>query len=482
MNLLEKKKDAICCCGIPLIRETARKDRLSYRVLGIPIWSRKSYIADLITRVNNTRDFDSRRLDKEIADYFSSVSLDDSSCKADAANIAILTTKLRDRGGGDMRMIVEMSKLLKGQYNIRLFLTDMARSAKSGGRIMGFFQKEFSIFGISTFASDIKKQVKVLTEQIVRHNPKVVFVFIRPTDVWGAGVLSILKRETNIKIVYLTHAGERPNIGVSFADVLPQASITGTRLCALERKADRCITSASVLTSGSGIIDFRFTQEERDDLRKRLGIQKDQFLTLSGGEASKFFDSPTTSEYFNTIKLFLERNEDVIHCILADFSRKQKHLIASVFAGSESRTRLRLYRRTAEYKKLFASADVFLDSFPMSGAYTMIELMGIGTPYVVKINKEKPLLSFHEYQNPGYPYMYSTAKEYVEGAEFLLKHPEAREKAINMNREHYEHTFSASSCRAFLNKIISNADDFSKIIEPYNLKSSVEPQLRCDSE
>ena len=473
MNLLEKKKDAICCCGIPLIRETARKGRLSYRVLGVPVWSRKSHIADLITRVNNARDFDLRSLDREIADYFSSVSLAGPSRKTDAANIAILTTKLRDRGGGDMRMIVEMSKLLKGQYNIRLFLTDMARSAKSGGRLMDFFQKEFSISGISTFASDIKKQVKVLAEQIVRHNPRAVFVFIRPTDVWGAGVLSILKRETNIKIVYLAHAGERPNIGVSFADILPQASITGTRCCALERKVDRCITSASVLTNGSDILDFRFTQEERDALRRRLGVEADQFLTVSGGEASKFFDSPTSSEYFNTIKLFLDRNENVVHCILADFSRKQRHLIASVFAGSESMSRLRLHRRTAEYKKFFAAADVFLDSFPMSGAYTMIDLMGIGTPYVVKINRDEPLLSFQEYQSPDYPYMYSTAKEYMEGAEFLLKNPKARADAVDMNREHFERTFSASACRALLNKIISNADDFQKIIEPFSETAAV---------
>ena len=473
MNLLEKKKDAICCCGIPLIRETARKGRLSYRVLGVPVWSRKSHIADLITRVNNASDFDLRSLDREIADYFSSVSLAGPSCKTDAANIAILTTKLRDRGGGDMRMIVEISKLLKSQYNIRLFVTDLARSSKSGGKLMDFFKKEFSISGISTFASDIKKQVKDLSEQIVRHNPRVVFVFIRPTDVWGAGVLSILKRETNIKIVYVVHAGERPNIRVSFADILPQASMKMTRSCALERKMDRCITSSSVLTNGSGILDFRLSQEEKNILRKSLGVKKDQFLTLSGGEASKFFDSPTVSEYFNTIKLFLERNENVIHCILSDFSRSQKRLIASIFADSESRSRLKLYKRTTEYKKFFAAADVFLDSFPMGGTYTMIDLMGIGTPYVVKINKEEPLLSFHEYQDPNYPYMYSTAKGYLEGVELLLKHPEARAEAINMNRKHYERTFSASACRALLNKIISNADDFQKIIEPFSETAAV---------
>lgn len=467
LNLLEKKKDAICCCGIPLIREVVRNNRLSYRVLGIPIWRRKSYIADLITRVNNTSDFDSSSLDNEIADYFSSISLSGSSRKTDAANIAILTTKLRDRGGGDMRMIVEMAKLLKGQYNIRLFVTDLARSIKSGGKLVNFFKEEFSISGISTFASDIKRQVKDLSEQIARHNPKVVFVFIRPTDVWGTGVLSILKRETNIKIVYVMHAGQRANIGVSFADILPQASIKWTRSCALERKMDRCITSAGVLSNGSGILDFHFSQEERDVLRKSLGIKKDQFLTLSGGEASKFFDSPTVSEYFNTIKLFLDRNKNVVHCILSDFSKRQKRVIASIFGDSESSSRLKLHKRTTEYKKFFAAADVFLDSFPMGGTYTMIDLMGIGTPYVVKINKEEPLLSFHEYQDPNYPYMYSTAKEYMEGAEFLLKHPEARARAVNMNREHYEHTFSAAACRALLNKIISNADDFNKIIEPY---------------
>lgn len=471
MRLIEKKKERLYICGVPILSERVKGNRLQYRFLGMPFYSKTSRIASLISRVKEMASFDSRALDAEIADYFADIPVLSCAESTDPNRVAILTTKLRDRGGGDMRMMSDIAKLLSPERTVRFYATDLPRSKKAGRRLYFQFSREYSVFGTSTYPSAIKDEVKELVDDIVRFNPKVILCFIRPTDVWGAGILAVLKRATNIKVVYYAHAGERPNIGVSFGDLLPQALLPMTRLCAVERHANRCLTSASVLTSGAKDNAHVYTDAEKAAVRTEFGIKSGCLFSLSGGEATKFFDSCSESEYFRTIRRLLERNSDVQHMVLADFSQKQLKVIEEIFSDSDVRNRLLLHSRTNRYEELFAAADVFLDSFPMSGAYTMLDLMRLGVPYVVKINASDPTRSFQDYQDPNYPYMFADANDYLMGAERLLRDVSERKLAIDMNRRHYEKTFAAKPCRDILNKIIDNADDFSRIIEPYNQDS-----------
>ena len=70
MRLIEKKKERIYFCGIPFASEKVRGDYLQLRILGVPCSRRYDRMADLVTRVAESKDFDSRALDRQIADYF----------------------------------------------------------------------------------------------------------------------------------------------------------------------------------------------------------------------------------------------------------------------------------------------------------------------------------------------------------------------------------------------------------------------------
>ena len=194
MRLIEKKKERLYICGVPILSERVKGNRLQYRFLGMPFYSKTSRIASLISRVKEMASFDSRALDAEIADYFADIPVLSCAESTDPNRVAILTTKLRDRGGGDMRMMSDIAKLLSPERTVRFYATDLPRSKKAGRRLYFQFSREYSVFGTSTYPSAIKDEVKELVDDIVRFNPKVILCFIRPTDVWGAGILAVLKR------------------------------------------------------------------------------------------------------------------------------------------------------------------------------------------------------------------------------------------------------------------------------------------------
>lgn len=466
MKVVEKKKDRLYVLGIPLIGEKVRNGCLVRSVLGIPVLRRRTPLSELLSKVEGLRDFDSTALDHEIAERFSGLSVLPSSLSVTRPRVAILTTKLRDRGGGDMRWMEDVARLLKGKFDIGLFVSDFPRSRKAGGQVLRRFSEFCTVGGIPTFPSDVENEVRDLARQISDFAPRVVFCFIRPTDLRAAAALSVLKRCTGIKVVYYLHASERPCVGVSFGDLLPQPSPFLTRMCVERRHVNRCLTSPSVLTCGSKDHETRdLTPAERQSVRRELGVAEENLMTLSGGEASKFFDSPSESEYFVTIRQLLERNAEVTHVILADFSTRQKEVIDGLFAGCTARARLVLHGRTSQYERIFQSADVFLDSFPMGGAYTMLDLMRLGVPYVVKINAADPSRSFHEYQDPNYPYMFARVEDFLSGAERLLRDASARRDAVALNRRHYAACFSAAPCRALLEKIVAHAEGLSDLFE-----------------
>lgn len=154
----------------------------------------------------------------------------------------------------------------------------------------------------------------------------------------------------------------------------------------------------------------------------------------------------------------LDRNQNVKHIIISNFSEKEKTIIENFFEGSKSRNRLIIHSLTPEYELLFSSADVFIDSFPVSAALTMIDLMRLKVPAVVKINKENALLSFHEYQRSNFPYMYDNSQDFLEGTEKLISSKTLREREKDENYRFYLERYEGESCKLRLYNLIDNSD------------------------
>ena len=282
-----------------------------------------------------------------------------------------------------------------------------------------------------------------------------MFVFINPDDVFGTMILALLKNHTGVKIIYCPHASHYPNSGVSFADLSLEALPTTAFITQHYRHFDK---TAFIPMLSKKQEDFPlFSAEEIADKRKEIGIGENDLCTMSGAGAYKFFDKGD-SEYFRTVKNLLDGNSSIKHIVLSNFNKVQRNIIDEIFADSESRNRLIFLPFSNEYELFFKCADVFIDSWPVSSALTMIDLMRLKVPYAVKINRENAHWSFHEYQSSAYPYMFENADDLLRGVEKLLADKAERDRIVVMNYQRYLNTFEGNAVKKRLCEIIDNAD------------------------
>ena len=96
------------------------------------------------------------------------------------------------------------------------------------------------------------------------------------------------------------------------------------------------------------------------------------------------------------IKRLLQQNEKLCHVIITNrMNTKEKEVIDALFADKDIKKRLiTILPTTSDYKILFKCADVFIDSFPIFGALTQIDLISMRIPTVVKINLKNPFAVF----------------------------------------------------------------------------------------
>lgn len=442
--------------NISILKVKCKKDKLCFYLFGLPVFCKKDVFLDLVERVKQNKDFDTRHFDSEIA----ALAPEATSVSASVNNkrIAYLVTELYDTGGHS-KCIREDVSILADVYDQCLFFTQKDRAVRGAPQCWSELKRKALIEGENLSAFLMRKRVKSLFKKIVRFNPKVLFVYIHPDDVGGTMVLSMLKKYTNIKLMYCPHASHFPNLGISFADITLEALPTTMYLTQKYRHFDNTVYLPMLSKKCE---DFPVFLPECISLkRKEIGIKDGYLCTMSGASSYKFFDG-NKSEYFEMIKTLLERNTNLIHVILADNKKNNKEVIDGIFANSNAKDRLILLPFTDDYELVFKCADVFVDSFPVSSALTMIDLMRLKVPYVVKINRENAHWSFHEYQSADYPYMFEKADDLLKGVEKLLSDKIERARIIEANFNHYMNTFEGNSVKKRLCDIIDNAENLER--------------------
>lgn len=452
MKLFGWKNNSFKLFGVSVFRFQIRKDCLVLCFLDIPVWKKKTELSGLFQKVKENKNFDTRELDKEIDRLCPDIDFVKSPVKKN--RIAYLITELYD-AGGHTKCVREQVLCLKDNYNQRLFLTKISRSYDLAPSVMSELSKNAVLSGKNISFVCWKKKLLSLFSEIAAFNPSILFVFIHPDDIFGAMLLSLLKKHTDIKIIYCPHASHYPNLGVSFADITLEALSTTAFISQHYRHFDRTVFVPMMSKKSE---DFpSFTDEEIAAKRKEIGIGKSDLCTMSGASAYKFFDG-NISEYFQTIKNLLDNHKNVKHVILSNFNKAQQKIINDIFAGSEAKARLIVLPFSNEYELFFKCADVFIDSFPVSSALTMIDLMRLKVPYVVKINCENAHWSFHEYQRTDYPYMFEKNDDLLKGIETLLTDKQECARIIEMNYRHYLETFEGNAVKKRLCEIIDNVD------------------------
>jgi hypothetical protein len=403
---------------------------------------------------------DMRYLDKEIEKYALKINSLNFEEKIVNNRIAFLATELYDFGG-HTEVIKNIIESFPEEYENKLFLIRKNRTFHYAPIKIKNISQFCEIDGINAGYTSDKKNLLKMFNKIIKFAPKAIFVFIHNNDVFSVALLAYLKKWTKIKIFYSDTASHQFCIGMSFADLILEG-MPSTAFVTQKYRGfkNTCVSWLCHLQKEKLPI---FTENQILETKKKIGLPNNALCTLSGASSYKFF-AKNNSPYLEMIKRLLEKHKNLYHILITEFSLEQKFIFNSIFEESEVKNRIKVINFTTDFKLFFKCADVFIDSFPVSSALAMIDLMSLKVPFAAKINKDNLVFSFHEYFVPYYPYMFEKIEDLEKGVEELLLNAELRKRIAEMNFEHFLSVFEGTK---YVKRIIDliNCDDLSKVYD-----------------
>ncbi len=428
--------------GINLFKYEIIYDYLKVYILGIP-FRKRTFFSKIINKVDNQKDFFVKPLDDDIEyitlKYINNLKSKKKEKYCNKNKIAYLATELYDTGG-HTKCLRDLIASLDGEFSQALFLTQLTISFKLGSECLGDIQKHSTIiYGQNSTFLFLKKNVISLARKIEKFAPRVVFSYIHPKDIVGASILAYIHLYTDIKIIFFNHASHFPCLGMSFSDLILEGTITNKRITEQKRGFNNCYVIG--LQSLSKEDTIYYSEKEISLLKKKYCYDDAKYVTMSGGTAYKFFDREGNSDYFLMIKELLQSESCLKHIIISNFNNKQIQRIKDIFNNNDCYNRLVFIPLQKKFDIFFQSADVFIDSFPISSALTQIDLMRNKVASVVKINKENPEYSFHDYQKNNYEYMFDNVCAMKTAILDLLYDSEKRKKIVEDNYLYWLNTY-----------------------------------------
>jgi len=402
--------------------------------------------------IKNNQSFDLKPIDEMIYNLVKTKKIT-SPDNLENNRVAYLATELYDMGGHS-KCLKNLMISIDKKYQQKFFLSKINSSNKLAKNTILEIKNYSEIKGINyniNIAKDFYKNIDDLLNMIIEFKPKNLFVFIHPDDIISTAVLSLLHKQTDIKIIFFNHSF-RPNLAMNFADLIIEYN-----------KGDELITKNERKLSNTKIINLQsikkdetiyYSSEEILKIRQDLGIKKSNFVTMSGASSYKFFDGDD-SPYFKMIKSLLLKVPNLQHVILSEFFDNEKKIIDNIFSDNKKLLeRIIFVPYQAKYDIYFQSADVFIDSFPYIGPLTQIDLMRNKVATVAKDSSVRQIFSSY-YQPKNYPYVFENPDDILNAVIKLLKSKKLRDEIVESNYKYWLENYENSVVR----------DEFIKIIE-----------------
>lgn len=449
MHLVSWKNNKFKILNVTIFKLRNTSKGIRFYFLGIPCYKSAKEVSEFMKEFELNKNFDTHKSDQQIENFLKPYNR--LTLQKDNKKIGFLATEIYDMGG-HTKCIKDLIVSLSNDYEQILFLSKKSASIDNAPISYNIIKKYAQIYGVDSNLLFLKKKCKDFCNKIISSNIKTLLVYIHPDDVFGTAVLAYLKNTTDIKIIYFNHASHYPVLGMSFADVILEGMPTTEKVTNEKRGFSN--TKIIGLQSLAKDDTKYFSKDELNQLKNNIGISKDNLVTMSGASSYKFFDN-NASSYFTMIKNLLKKEPRLIHVIISEFNDKQKSIIDNIFEDEKDiKKRLIFVPYQTAFDKYFQCADVFIDSFPVSSALTQIDLMRNKVASVVKINREIPEFSFHEYQMPDYPYMFEKVENMENAILELLYDETKRKEIIEKNYEFWLKTYESSVVKDKYIKII----------------------------
>lgn len=429
-----------------LFNVTYKNDRIILKILGIKIKFNCNPFKRIEKDFKSNQKFDCKSFDCKIAKItdklfrstnFKKVKINNENNN----NIAIIATMLYD-WGGHTEYINKFIENLPSQYITKIYLTRLNETLKYAIKKFKKIEEKSTILGVNLGDNySYKQDLLKLYSDIINYSPKVLFVFMHMDDCFTAALLYLLRKYTNIKIIYINHGSHFPALGISFAHFLSYTFDSILEVNKELRNFHNNIYLNLIDERKENIVDI--SEDKKCQIRKELGICENNYFTLSGASSYKFFINKK-SPYFIMIKDLLEKEPKLQHIVITELSDEEQKIVDSIFQGSKVYDRLKFCKFTPSYSEIFQSCDLFIDSFPIASALTHLELMKHKKVSIIKKDDENILYNFYEYFPKDYRYIFSNVNDIKNNVLSLLHAPELRTKIGNELYEHYLRTFEGS--------------------------------------
>ncbi|MDO6764342.1 hypothetical protein [Agarivorans sp. 1_MG-2023] len=383
---------------------------------------------------------------------------------------SVIATELYD-SGGHSPILFNFVRSLEKDMSVQCLFTQLSGSKQNAPLRHRQLDDLAIVGGVDYQRMQFLKNANDIFQSVVDGGSNIVFIFTHPHDMLAAAVVALLKKHTDIKVVYYNHADHLPNLAMSQADLVINFREPAIYITQHLRKLHK--TTKLPLQSLAKTDTHYLSKVEQQQLRLKLGILKEEEFTLSGFDSHKIF-SDDNYEYLYLIKSLLVKRPKLKHLLISNLNSEQIDIVENIFADKpEVRSRFLLQDMMPNFNELFQSCDLFIDSFPQGSALTHIDMMRNRKPTVVKKCVENGLYSFEEYLPANYPYAFETPEEMQKGIEYLLNHPSEALKVVEENYQHYLFYNEFSVVKQIYLDLVNDTENFKSWIVPILKKGTV---------
>lgn len=362
----------------------------------------------------------------------------------DKPNILILNSEINDVGG-HTEVALRFTNQFKDDFKITFLLTGLGKTSSNTAPVKSKIIKN-NVANFVEFTNEITDEKKIFYIYNLIFQEKItnVIVNIHNQDCVSTAVLGLIKKYTNINVIFWNHSDHYYTLGTEFADIIITRCKNGKAL-AQNIKDKTNVVDIPFLESSNEIC--LFPDEEIDREKQKLGIKKDNFITISACSPSKIFSDKKQS-YLKWIKKLLIKNPKMVHIIISKINKKENRIMENIIGNDkEISDRLIFLDYTPNFYFYVQLADLYIDSFPQGGALTLVDFIKHGKPTVIKINQEKSIQSFENYLYSDYEYACNTSDEMFEKTCKLINDKEEYHRISHKVREFYLDRYNINNVR-----------------------------------
>lgn len=302
--------------------------------------------------------------------------------------ILILNSEIYD-SGGHTEVALRYAECFCSKYPIYFYITNVFRRGDNEiAPVKSNLIKEMvSEFYMSSQNISLDKKIIELYNYILDKQITTINVNIHMSDVVSCACLYLIKKFTNINVIFWNHADHFYSLGTDYCDKI----IT------------RCKNGKSItpyLIDDNKVIQLPFLMCEKDyicheNIRENFNIPKDAFVTLTGCEMGKLGDG-----YFNLVRKLLDENKKIYHILVTNCKPENINGLRKKYKLDSERFIFQSF--TPYFDDYINASNLYIDSFPQGSALTLVDCIKYSIPVAVKINKKSPTKSFEEYLYPNY--------------------------------------------------------------------------------